>query len=157
MTMLLRRLSFVLLAGAAPLASGCAPETVAPNATRIDAFITGVTARGGQVTAVLSDSPPPSASAGPIAHVAPSGSVSHSHGSRVRISVSGAADFSRVYVSTPAAAGCWDVLLPSGVTVEDLDLTVSAGVRAGRLTVRYTLEGPSGIGGATEQTLQIGA
>ena len=82
----------------------------------------GCARRGGQVTAVLSDSPPPSATAGPIAHVAPSGSVSHSHGSRVRISVSGAADFSCVYVSAAALAGCWDVPLPSGVTVEDLDL-----------------------------------
>ena len=150
----LLRLSVALVAGVA-LLPGCAPETVTPSTTRVDAFITGVTARGGQLTAVLSDYPPPPASFGPIAHVAATGKVSHAHGSRLRVSVSGASNFTRVYLSAPGATGCWDVLLPNDVTLEDLDITVSAGVRAGNLRVRYTLEGPTGIGGATEQILQI--
>lgn len=157
MAVLLRRLSLALLAGTAPLANGCAPDPVAPTTTSIETFITSVTARSGQVTALLSDAPPPPASGGPIAHVPPTGTVSHAHGSRVRISVSGAAAFNRVYISSPAASGSWDLLLPSGVTVEELDLTVSTAIRSGRLKVRYTLEGPSGVGGATEQTLEIGS
>lgn len=157
MAVLLRRLSLALLAATAPLASGCAPDAVAPSTTRIADLITGVTARNGQVTALLSDAPPPPASSGPIAHVPPSGTVSHAHGSRVRVSVSGTAAFNRVYVSSPSAAGSWDLLLPTGVALEDLDLTISPAVRSGRLRVWYTLEGPSGVGGATEQTLEIGS
>jgi hypothetical protein len=157
MAVLPRRLSLALLAGTVSLASGCAPDAVAPSSTSIAALVTGVTARSGQVTALLSDAPPPPASSGPIAHVPPSATVSHAHGSRVRISVSAAAAFNRVYISSPAASGCWDLLLPAGATLEDLDLTVSPAVRSGRLKVRYTLEGPTGVGGATEQTLEIGS
>jgi hypothetical protein len=155
MTSLLCR-SRLALAVSITVVGACAPEAVAPTPTRVDAFITGVTARGGQFTAVLSDYLPPPASAGPIAHVPAVEKVSHAHGSRVRISVSGASDFTRVYVWSPGASGSWDILLPNGVTMEDLDLTVNSGLRAGNLRVRYTLEGPTGIGGATEQLLQIG-
>jgi hypothetical protein len=123
----------------------------------VDAFIAGVTARGGQVTAVLNDFVPPPASSGPIARVPVTGMVSHAHGSRLRTSVSGASDFSRVFVWSPGATGSWDILLPNGVTMEDLDITVSPALRAGNLRVRYTLEGPSGIGGPTEQLVQIGS
>jgi len=157
MAVLVRRLSLALLAGTVSLASGCAPDPVAPSSTSIAVLLTGVTARSGQVTAILSDAPPPPASSGPIAHVPPSATVSHAHGSRVRISVSAAASFNRVYVSSPAASGCWDLLLPTGATLEDLDLTVSPGIRSGSVRIRYTLEGPSGVGGATEQTLEIGS
>ncbi len=153
----LRRLSLALLAGTVSLVSGCAPDAVAPSTPSIAALITGVTARSGQVTALLSDVSPPPASFGPIAHVPPSASVSHAHGSRVRIGVSAAASFNRVYISSSAASGCWDLLLPTGATLEDLDVTVSPAVRSGSMKIRYTLEGPSGIGGATEQTLEMGS
>jgi hypothetical protein len=157
MAALLRRLGpFLLAAGGAPFATGCGADPVAPTGTRIDALIAGVTAEGGQVTAVLSDSAPPRASAGPLAHVPGAASVSHSHGGRARVSLTGGANFTRVYVSSPAASGRWDLWLPNGVTVEDLDVQVSAALRPGSLKVRYTLEGPSGVGGATEQTLEIG-
>jgi hypothetical protein len=75
----------------------------------------------------------------------------------LRVGVSGAADFTRVYVWSPGATGSWDILLPNDVTMEDLDITVSPALRAGNLRVRYTLEGPTGVGGPTEQLLQIGS
>jgi hypothetical protein len=150
------RLSLALAATVTTLA-GCSSEAVAPNQPSVDAFIAGVTARGGQVTAVLKDFVPPAASSGPIARVPATGSVSHAHGSRLRVGVSGAADFTRVYVWSPGATGSWDILLPNDVTMEDLDITVSAALRAGNLRVRYTLEGPTGVGGPTEQLLQIGS
>jgi hypothetical protein len=150
------RLSLALAATATTLAA-CSSEAVAPSQPRVDAFIAGVTARGGQVTAVLNDFVPPAASSGPLALVPATGTVSHAHGSRLRISVSGASDFTRVYVWSPGATGSWDILLPNDVTMEDLDITVSPALRAGNLRVRYTLEGPSGIGGPTEQLVQIGS
>jgi hypothetical protein len=77
-------------------------------------------------------------------------------GGSAKISLTGGTAFTRVYVSTPIASGCWDVALPSGVTVEDLVVAVSPKLRPGRLQVRYTLEGPSGVGGATEEVLDVG-
>src|SRR5262249_23469556 len=138
------------------LVCGCGADPVAPTTTRIDALIAGVTAESGQIIAVLSDSAPPRATAGPLADVPVTATVSQAHGSRARIKVAGASNFTRVYVSSPAATGRWDVRLSSGVTVEDLDVSINSSLRSGRLTVRYTLEGPSGVGGATEQTIEVG-
>jgi len=149
----MRRSCLVLLAGAA-LSAACASEPVSPALGRIDDYIAAVTARNGQVTAVLRDSAPPPASFGPIAQVTGTGSVVH--GGSARISVVGGSDFTRVYVSTPMAAGCWDVSLPSGVTVEDLVMGLSPKLRTGRLKVRFTLEGPSGVGGAAEGEIDVG-
>ena len=149
----MRRSCLVLLAGAA-LSAACASEPVSPVLGRIDDYIAAVTARNGQVTAVLRDSAPPPASFGPIAQVTGTGSVVH--GGSARISVVGGSDFTRVYVSTPMAAGCWDVSLPSGVTVEDLVMGLSPKLRTGRLKVRFTLEGPTGVGGAAEEEIDVG-
>jgi len=138
----------------AALSAACAPELVSPTNGPVSDYIAAVSARNGQVTAVLRDSAPPAASFGPNAQVTGNGTVTH--GGSARISLAGGAAFTRVYVSTPMAAGCWDVTLPTGVTVEDLVLAVSPKLRPGRLKVRYTLEGPSGVGGATEEVLDVG-
>jgi hypothetical protein len=143
-----------LLLATAGLSAACVSEPLAPSTGQISDYIAAVTARNGQVAAVLRDSGPPAASFGPNAHV--TGSSTVKHGGSARISLAGAAAFTRVYVSTPMAAGCWDVALPTGTTVEDLVLDVSPKLRPGRLKVRYTLEGPSGVGGATEEVLDIG-
>jgi hypothetical protein len=148
------RRSCLFLLAAAALSGGCASEPVSPAAGRIDEYIAAVTARNGQVTAVLRDSAPPPASFGPAAQVSGAGPVAH--GGSARISLAGGSDFTRVYVSTPMAAGCWDVSLPSGVTVEDLVMGLSPKLRTGRLKVRFTLEGPSGVGGAAEEEIAIG-
>ena len=149
----MRRSCLVLLAGAA-LLGACNAEPVSPTATPVSDYISAVTARNGQVTAVLRDSAPPPASFGPSAEVTGGGPVRH--GGNAKISLRGGSAFTRVYVSTPMGAGCWDVSLPDGVTVEDLVLDLSPRLRAGRLKVGYTLEGPSGVGGATEEELDIG-
>jgi hypothetical protein len=148
-----RRSCLVLLVWAAFL-SACTPEPVAPTAAQVTDYSAAVTARSGQVTAVLRDSAPPAASFGPTAEVTGGGPVRH--GGNAKISLKGGSAFTRVYVSTPMGAGCWDVSLPDGVTVEDLVLDLSPKLRAGRLKVRYTLEGPSGVGGATEEELDVG-
>ena len=103
---------------------------------------------------MLRDSAPPPASSGPVAQVI--SPVPVSHGGSARISLVGGSDFTRVYVSTPMADGCWDVALPSGVTVEDLVMGLSPKLRSGRLRVRFTLEGPSGVGGAAEEEIDVG-
>ena len=92
---------------------------------------------------------------GPIARVSKPGPVTH--GGSARVSVVGESDFTRVFVSTPMADGCWDVSLPSGVTVEDLVLGLNPELRSGRLKVRFTLEGPSGVGGASEEEIDVGS
>jgi hypothetical protein len=148
----MRRSSLFLLAGT--LLSACTPEPMAPTAAQVTDYIAAVTARSGQVTAVLRDSAPPAASFGPNAEVTGSGPVAH--GGNAKINLRGGSAFTQVYVSTPMAAGCWDVSLPDGVTVEDLVLDLSPKLRPGRLKVRYTLEGPSGVGGATEEELEVG-
>lgn len=147
------RRSCLLLATAA-LSAACASQPLAPTVGQVSDYIAGVTARNGQVTAVLRDSAPPAASSGPQAKVTGGGTVKH--GGSAQINLAGGAAFSRVYVSTPMASGCWDVSLPTGVTVEDLVLAVSPKLRPGRLKVRYTLEGPSGVGGAAEEVLDVG-
>ena len=149
----MRRPCLFLLAAAA-LTGACTPEPVAPTTGQISDYIATVTAQNGQVTAALRDSAPPPASFGPGAQVTGSGKVKR--GGSARINLAGEADFTHVYVSTPMAGGCWDVTLPAGVTVEDLVLALSPNLRSGRLKVRYTLEGPSGVGGATEEVLDIG-
>ncbi len=143
-----------LLLATAALSAACVSQPLAPTVGQVSDYIAGVTARNGQVTAVLRDSAPPAASFGPTAQVTGGGPVKH--GGSARISLTGGAAFTRVYVSTPMAAGCWDVSLPNGVTVEDLVLAVSPKLRPGRLKVRYTLEGPSGVGGAAEEVLDVG-
>lgn len=147
-----RRSCLILLAAAA--LSSCASEPVSPAPGRIDDYIAAVTARSGQVTAVLRDSAPPPASSGPLAQVSGPGPVAH--GGSARVSLVGGSDFTRVYVSTPMADGCWDVSLPSGVTVEDLVMGLSPRLRTGRLRVRFTLEGPTGVGGAAEEEIDVG-
>jgi hypothetical protein len=147
------RRSCLLLATAA-VSAACVSQPLAPTSGQISDYIAAVTARNGQVTAVLRDSAPPAASFGPNVQV--TGGATVKHGGSARISLAGGAAFTRVYVSTPMAAGCWDVSLPTGVTVEDLVLAVSPKLRPGRLKVQYTLEGPSGVGGATEEVLDVG-
>ena len=149
----MRRSCLLVLAGGA-LGTACVSEPLSPSSARIDAYIAGVTALNGQVTAVLSDSAPPKASFGPSVVVNGGGKVPH--GGSARISVAGGADFTRVYVSTPMASGRWDVALPSGVTVEDLVVGLSPQLRSGNLRVRFVLEGPSGVGGAAEEVLDVG-
>ncbi|HTC24804.1 MAG TPA: hypothetical protein VK688_10595 [Gemmatimonadales bacterium] len=149
----LRRSCVLLIAGAA-LTVGCASEPLSPAAGRVDDYIAGVTARNGQVTAVLRDSAPPPASFGPAAQVTATDPVVHA--GSASFNIAGGADFTRVYVSTPMGAGCWDVTLPNGVTVEDLVMGLSPKLRNGRLKVRFTLEGPSGVGGAAEQEIDVG-
>lgn len=147
----LRRSSLLL---ATLLGAACAAEPLAPTTGQISDYLTGVSARDGQITAVLRDSAPPGASFGPSARVSTSGPVKH--GESAKISLTGGAAFTRVYVSTPMAGGCWDITLPGGVMAEDLVLSVSPKLRPGRLKVRYTLEGPSGVGGAVEELLDVG-
>jgi hypothetical protein len=148
----MRRSCLILLAAAA--LGACTSEPISPVPGRIDDYSAAVTARNGQVTAVLRDSAPPPASSGPVAQVSSPGPVAH--GGSARVNLVGGSDFTRVYVSTPMADGCWDVSLPSGVTVEDLVMGLSPKLRTGRLRVRFTLEGPTGVGGAAEEEIDVG-
>ena len=150
----LRPLRLALVAAASAALASCAPEAIAPTYT-IEDFITNVTARTGTVVGVVRDTEAPTPATGPVPTVA--GIATVVNGGSTRISVSAdAGNFQRVFISTPSARGHWEVLLPDGVTVEDLVLSVGRTVRAGNLRLRYELEGVTGeIGPYAEQTLSV--
>lgn len=143
----------VLAAAASALAS-CAPEPLAPAYT-IQQFISAVTARNGAVVGVVRDTAAPAPAGGPVATVAGISTVVNGGSAKIAVSVNPDA-FQRVYIWTPSARGHYDVLLPSGVNVEDLVLSVDRGVRAGNLRVRYQVENGAGVVGPyVEQTLSV--
>jgi hypothetical protein len=145
-----RRLT-VALPLAAALAS-CAPEPLAPALTIQDLF-TGITARNGTVTAVAHEGAAPAAATGPAASV--DGISTAVNGGSAGVDLSAPAAFQRVYVYSPTASGYYDVQLPSGVTLEDLVLSLNPAVRPGTIRVRYGAEGSGAVGPYAEQSLRV--
>lgn len=139
------------LAAAAALAS-CAPEPLAP-AYAIQDFFTGITARNGAVTAVLHDGEAPLAAGGPAATV--DGISTAVNGGSAGVDLAAPTSFQRVYIYSPNASGYYDAQLPTGVTVEDLVLTLNPGVRPGTIRVRYGAEGGGVVGAYAEQSLRV--
>ncbi len=150
----LRPLRIALVAAACAALASCAPEPLAPT-YMIQDFITNVTARTGTVIGVVHDTDAPTASTGPAPTVA--GIATVVNGGSTRISVSAdAGSFQRVFIFSPSARGHWEVLLPDGVAVEDLVLSVARTVRAGNLRLRYEIQGAtSEVGPYAEQTLSV--
>jgi uncharacterized protein YfaP (DUF2135 family) len=150
----LRALRLALLAGGCAAVASCSPEPLAPT-YQIQDFISNVTARTGTVIGVVRDTDAPVPATGPVPTVA--GIATVVNGGSARISVSAdAGSFQRVFISSPSARGHWEVLLPDGVAVEDLVLSVARTVRAGNLRLRYELEAVGGEAGPyAEQTLSV--
>jgi uncharacterized protein YfaP (DUF2135 family) len=143
----------LVAAGCAVLLS-CSPEPIAPSYV-IQDFITNVTARNGTVIGVVRDTDAPAPATGPVPTVAGIATVVNGGSARINVSADAGA-FQRVFISSPAARGHYEVLLPDGVSVEDLVLSVARTVRAGNLRLRYEVEAVGGEAGPyAEQTLSV--
>lgn len=143
-----------VLGAALVLLAGCdKPEPTNEAGTQINELISGVSARDGAVTGTLQPGQPPLGSSGPTAEVAGISSVVN--GGSASVNVNGASEFQRVYVQALGADGYYDVQLPSGVTVENLVLGMASTLGAGNITVRYTLDGPGGVGAFAEQRMSV--
>jgi len=145
-----RPLALVLACGTA-LAS-CSPEPVAPT-YKIQDFITSVTAQNGAVVGVLHDTDAPPSAGGPTAQLA--GISTTVNGGSAGVNLSAGSTFEKVYLYSPAASGYYEVALPSGVTAEDLVVTVNSGVRPGTIRLRYAADGAGVVGPYVEQALRI--
>ena len=149
-----RPLRLALVAAGCAVVSSCSPEPLAPTYV-IQDFISNVTARDGTVIGVVRETDPPTPATGPVPTVA--GIATVVNGGSARLSVSAdAGAFQRVFISSPSARGHYEVLLPDGVAVEDLVLSVARTVRAGNLRLRYAVEAVGGEAGPyAEQTMSV--
>jgi uncharacterized protein YfaP (DUF2135 family) len=142
------------MAAACAALTSCGGEPLAPTYL-IQDFITNVTARTGTVIGILHDTDAPESAAGPAPTVAGIATVVNGGSTRVTIG-SDPTSFHRVFIFSPSARGHWEVLLPDGVTAEDLVLSVARTVRAGNLRLRYKLESLTPeVGPYAEQTLSV--
>ncbi len=149
-----RPLRLALVAAGCATILSCSPEPLSPTYT-IQDFITKVTARNGTVVAVVHETEAPVPATGPVPTVAGIATVVNGGSARINVSAD-AGSFQRVFISTPSARGHYEVLLPDGVTTEDLVLSVARTVRAGNLRLRYELEAVGGEAGPyAEQTLSV--
>ena len=149
-----RPLRLALVAAGCAVLSSCSAEPLSPTYV-IQDFISNVTARNGTVIGVVRDTDAPTPATGPLPTVA--GIATVVNGGSARLSVSAdAGTFQRVFISSPSARGHYEVLLPDGVAVEDLVLSVARTVRAGNLRLRYELEAVGGEAGPyAEQTMSV--
>jgi hypothetical protein len=149
-----RPLRLALVAAGCAAISSCSPEPLSPTYV-IQDFITNVTARDGTVIGVVHDTDMPTPATGPVPTVAGIATVVNGGSTRVNVAAD-AGSFQRVFISSPSARGHYEVLLPDGVSLEDLVLSVARTVRAGNLRLRYEVEAVGGeVGPYAEQTLSV--
>jgi len=149
-----RPLRLALVAAGCAAISSCAPEPLSPTYT-IQDFISNVTARNGTVIGVVNEADMPIPATGPVPTVAGIATVVNGGSTRVSVAAD-AGSFQRVFISSPSARGHYEVLLPDGVALEDLVLSVARTVHAGNLRLRYEVEAVGGEAGPyAEQTLSV--
>ena len=145
-----RRLSAVLSLVA--LAACEPPTTTGPTGVMSD-YVTGITARGGSVVATLRAGALPTGTKGPKGSVAGiSGAV---NGGSAKVSLAGDADFQRVYVGVQGVDSYYELLLPTGTSLEDMVVGIAPGLTGGSLTMRYVMQGPQGLGPIATQTMRV--
>lgn len=151
MTWSVRRLSAAVLSLVA-LAACEPPTTTGPTGVMSD-YVTGITARGGSVVATLRAGALPTGTKGPKGSVAGiSGAV---NGGSAKVSLAGDADFQRVYVGVQGVDSYYELLLPTGTSLEDLVVGIAPGLTGGSLTMRYVMQGPQGLGPISTQTMRV--
>lgn len=151
MTWSVRRLSAAVLSLVA-LAACEPPTTTGPTGIMSD-YVTGITARGGSVVATLRAGALPTGTKGPKGSVAGiSGAV---NGGSAKVSLAGDADFQRVYVGVQGVDSYYELLLPTGTSLEDLVVGIAPGLTGGSLTMRYVMQGPQGLGPISTQTMRV--
>jgi hypothetical protein len=142
----------VALLAAATLAA-CTEPTPLANTNAIETYITGVTARDGTAQATLQPGAPPAPTTGPTTDVVGISSVVN--GGSTQVTLQGSDTYQRVLVGVLGAEGYYDLLLPTGSTLEDVVLNMATGLQGGTLRVRYAVEGPSGLGPWSEQNVRV--
>ncbi len=143
-----------VLGAALVVLAGCdKPEPTGSAGTQINEIIAGVSARDGAVSAVLQPGQPPLGSSGPTADV--SGINSVINGGSATVAVNGASEFQRVYVQALGAEGYYVLDLPSASAAENLLLSMPTTLGASNIGVRYTLEGPGGVGAYAQQNIRV--
>lgn len=143
----------IALGATLAILGGCSEPEATGVGTQLNGIIASVSSRDGAVTAAYHTGQAPVGSSGPTATV--DGITSVINGGSAAVAVQGASDFQRVYVSVLGAEGYYDLQLPSQASLEDLVLGIAPELNAGRLTVRYTLEGPGGVGAFAEQSVRV--
>jgi hypothetical protein len=133
--------------------AGCDEPVATVTTNSISNYVTGVTARGATVQATLREGAPPSGSAGPTSDVVGINSVVN--GGSAQVALSGSDTYQRVVVGLVGADGYYDLVLPTGTTLEDVVLNMATGLRAGSLRMRYAVEGAEGLGPFSEQSVQV--
>lgn len=139
-------------AAALSLSSCSSPEALAPTGSIAD-LIAFVSARDGTVQATLQPGAQPSGTAGPTVTVA--GISSAVNGGSTQASLDGTGTFQRVVIGIEGVEGYYDLVLPSGTTLEDVVLGLSPSLGARQLRMRYAVEGPAGLGPFSSQTVRI--
>ena len=134
------------------LASCNQPEPLGPMGSLSD-LITFVNARNASVQGALQPGAQPSGTAGPTVQLA--GISSAVNGGSSRVSLQGSDQFQRVVIGVEGVDGYYDLLLPSGSSLEDVVLGVSPTMGATQLRVRYAVEGVNGLGPFATQTVRI--
>lgn len=140
------------IAAALALSSCSSPEALAPTGSLAD-LIAFVSARDGAVQGTLQPGPQPSGTTGPTVAVA--GISSAVNGGSTQASLDGSGTFQRVVIGIEGVDGYYDLVLPSGTTLEDVVLGLSPSLGARQLRMRYAVEGPDGLGPFSSQTVRI--
>ena len=133
--------------------AGCqSPEPLGPSGSLAD-LITFVSARNSTVQGTLMAGAEPSGTTGPTVQLA--GIASAVNGGSSTVSLAGSASFQRVVVGIEGVDGYYDLLLPSGSSLEDVVLGVSPQVAGTQLRMRYAVEGVNGLGPFASQNVRI--
>jgi uncharacterized protein YfaP (DUF2135 family) len=128
------------------------PTAAGPTGVMAD-YVTGISTPSGTVVATLRDGALPVGTKGPKASVAGiSGAV---NGGSAKVSLAGDGGFQRVYIGVQGVDSYYDLVLPSGTSLEDLVVGIAPGLDGGSLTMRYVLEGDEGLGPVSTQTMRV--
>jgi hypothetical protein len=149
----LRRGQFAaLFLGCLAIAACEPPLTTGPTGVMSD-YVTAVTARDGEVVGTLRAGALPTGATGTAAAVAGvSGAV---NGGSAQVRLRRAEGFQRVLVGVQGVDAYYDLLLPTGTSLEDLVVGIAPGLEGGSLQMRYAVAGPEGFGPYATQTMRV--
>lgn len=133
-------------------ASGCeSPQPLAPAAS-IAEFIPRVGLPDG-TAATLRQGPAPLSSGAPAPTVPASATAVN--GGSAQVPVTGAAEYSAVYVSLAGADDYWELQLPAGASASDVIVGVASAVSASTLRLLYAVSSAGAVSQYASQSLLV--
>jgi len=133
-------------------ASGCeSPQPLAPTAS-IAEFIPRVSLTDG-TAATLRQGAAPLASAA-AAPTVPASATAVNGGS-AQVPVTGAAEYSAIYISLAGADDYWELQLPAGASASDVIVGVASSLSASTLRLLYAVSSAGAVSQYASQTLQV--